>query len=254
MILHRTGPDAFLRAGGRGSATKTLVVCAGDSITHGTASANYVDLLKARWNPQGLAFVNAGVNGNLAWNVLQRLDSIIACRPDVVTILVGTNDVNATFDDTWAENYRKEQKLPHRPDRDWYRVNVAAILDRLTAETSARVLVLEIPPLGEDLSSEMNQRVNAYNATLRELCTERALPLLPLHERLVALLPVGAVAPPYTGDRNFMMRSILGHIVLRRSWDEVSRRNGLTLLTDHVHLNNKAAAVVADLISEALTT
>jgi lysophospholipase L1-like esterase len=245
-------PDEFLRMGGRGSAVRTLVVCAGDSITHGSASANYVDLLKRRWTPRGYAFVNAGINGNLAWNVLQRLDPMIACRPDVVTLLIGTNDVNATLDEKWTDSYRKEQSLPRDPELAWYRDNVAAILDRLAAETTARVLVLEIPMLGEDLSSEMNTRVDEYNEALRRLCAERSVPLLPLHDRLAALLPAGVTPPLYTGDRNVMARSIMGHMLLRRGWDDVSRRNGLSLLTDHIHLNDRAASVVADLISESL--
>ena len=36
------------------------------------------------------------------------------------------------------------------------------------------------------------------------------------------------------------------------SWDEVSRRNGLLLLTDCLHLNRKGAWIVADLIGEWL--
>ncbi len=32
------------------------------------------------------------------------------------------------------------------------------------------------------------------------------------------------------------------------TWDEVSRRNGLLLLTDTLHLNSKGAGIVADLI------
>ena len=245
-------PTAFLRAGGRGSATKTLVVCAGDSITQGSASANYVDLLKQRWTPRGFAFVNAGVNGNLAWNVLRRLDEIMACRPDVVTLLIGTNDVNATFNDTWRATYRKEQSLPRDPDLGWYRENVGSILDRISRESSARVIVLEIPMLGEDLGSLMNHRVDDYNNVLRTLAAEHGAPCLPLHDRLASLLPTDSAAPAYRGDRMFIARSILGHLALRRSWNEVSRRNGLTLLTDHIHLNDRAAAVVADLISESL--
>ena len=254
MSRRDDSPSAFLRAGGRGSATKALVVCAGDSITHGSASANYVDLLKKRWTPGGYAFVNGGVNGNLAWNVLQRLDEVIACQPDVVTLLVGTNDVNATYDDSWRANYRKVQSLPRDPDLAWYGENVAAILDRLTTETSARVFVLDLPMLGEDLHSDMNQRVDEYNAVLRGLCAERGVSCLPLHDHLVALLPDGSRPPPYRGDRNLMARSIMGHMILRRNWDEVSRRNGLTVLTDHIHLNDNGAAVVAQLISEALAS
>ena len=64
----RDSPAAFLRRG-RAPATRTLVVCAGDSITHGVMSADYLAPLRAQLGRDGYAFVNAGINGNLAWNV-----------------------------------------------------------------------------------------------------------------------------------------------------------------------------------------
>jgi len=75
-----------------------------------------------------MSFVNAGINGQLAYNLLRRLDDIVACRPDVVTILIGTNDVNATFSQAWEDTYRKEQKLPEKPTLAWYRLNVERII------------------------------------------------------------------------------------------------------------------------------
>jgi lysophospholipase L1-like esterase len=230
-----------------------LVACVGDSITQGSVSANYVALLARRTASDGFEYVNAGVNGNLAWNVLQRLDAIIARRPDVVTLLVGTNDVNATLNEKWQGRYRKEQGLPVRASLAWFRENVAAILDRLAAESTARVIVIEIPMLGEDLTSTLNQRIDEYNAALKEICAERGLPCLPLHDRLVALMPPDHVPPPYTGDRMLIVKSLLSHVLLRRSWDEVSRRNGLTVLTDHIHLNGRASTALADLLRDALT-
>lgn len=41
----------------------------------------------------------------------------------------------------------------------------------------------------------------------------------------------------------------LGHLLLRRSWDDIGRRNGLALLTDHIHLNDRAADILADLVN-----
>ncbi|MGY4857374.1 SGNH/GDSL hydrolase family protein [Cryobacterium sp. AP23] len=87
-------PDAFL-AWGRHRQTDTVVVCAGDSITHGFMSASCLSLLQDRLGADGYEFVNAGINSDLAWNLLQRLDAIIACQLEVVTILIGTNDVAA---------------------------------------------------------------------------------------------------------------------------------------------------------------
>jgi lysophospholipase L1-like esterase len=244
-------PRAFLRDG-RPDRAHTAVVCAGDSLTHGVASANYVELLERRFAPDGYAFVNAGINGNLAYNVLQRLDAIIACRPDVVTLLIGTNDVNATFNDVWAANYRREQRLPETPTLDWSRRNLAQVIDRLQAETTARIALLSLPMLGEDLASDMNERIRAFNAFLRTLAAAKGVAYLPLHEALLAALPANHAPPPYQGKRSAMLRALFAHHVLRKPWAAISAHNGLALLTDHVHLNDQGAAIIARLIGEFL--
>ena len=52
-----------------------------------------------------------------------------------------------------------------------------------------------------------------------------------------------------------MIRASLSHNIVRRPWDRISASHGLAVLTDHVHLNDRAAAVtaeqVADFIAEA---
>ena len=245
-------PRTFLRHRRSWLKGRTVVVCAGDSITHGVVSANYVALLRARWMGEGYTFVNGGINGELAYNLLRRLDTVIACRPDVLTLLIGTNDVNATFSAAQAEQYRRNMRLPQLPSLDWYCGNVALILDRLQAETSARIAVLSLPPLGEDLDSAINRRVLEYNAALRHLAAERGVLYLPLHERLAALLPSGHHPPPYAGKLGPIFSAVLQHDLLRRSWDDISARRGVALLTDHIHLNERAAGVVADLIGDFL--
>jgi lysophospholipase L1-like esterase len=73
------------------------VVCFGASLTAGTVSADYVAMLRARPALAGFRFENHGSNGDLAWNGLQRLHRVIGEAPDFVTILIGTNDANATL-------------------------------------------------------------------------------------------------------------------------------------------------------------
>lgn len=232
--------------------TARLVVCLGDSITRGQVSSDYVARLQSRPRATGTRFVNAGVNGDLAYNVAARLDGIVEQDPDIVTLLVGTNDVNAQYDDAWTARYRKDQRLPVPPTREWYAEQLAVVLDRLRDGTRARLAVLEIPPLGEDLSSRMNGLVEEYNNTLRAVASPRGLPVLPLHERLVALVPTDRPAPPYVGSTRTVMLAAARHLLLRQSWAAISRRNGLSVLTDHIHLNDRAADVVADLIEEFL--
>jgi acyl-CoA thioesterase I len=253
MELPANSPRDFLR-GGRPDTARTVVVCAGDSLTHGVASANYVELLERRFAPDGYAFVNAGINGNLAYNVLQRLDAIIACRPDAVTLLIGTNDINATFNEDWAAIYRREQRLPEAPTLDWSQRNLVQVIDRLQAETTARIAVLSLPMLGEDLASAMNERIRAFNAFLRALAAEKGVAYLPLHETLLAALPANHAPPPYQGKRSAMLRALLAHHALRKPWTAISAQQGLVFLTDHVHLNDQGAAIIARLIGEFLTS
>lgn len=228
------------------------MVCLGDSLTQGQVSADYVARLQRRWGAAGLTFVNAGVNGDLAFNVAQRLDDTIRQQPDVVTLLVGTNDVNAHYDQRWRARYRRKQHLPVEPTRDWYAEQVDTILTRLAAETRARVVVLDIPPLGEDLDSRMNALVLEYNATLRAVAARHGVACLPLHDRLVDLLPAGHRPPAYRGDIWLVLAAATRHLLLRQSWDAVAEHNGLALLTDHLHLSDRAADVVAALIGEVL--
>ena len=63
---------------------KKLVVCLGASIVRGQFSANFVDMLKTRLSD--FQFVNAGVNGDLAYNVLRRLDAVLAQQPRQVEV------------------------------------------------------------------------------------------------------------------------------------------------------------------------
>ena len=147
---------------------------------------------------------NAGINGNLAWNVLQRLDDVVACRPDAVILLVGTNDVLGTLGPGWESMYRRQQHIPATPTLAWYRESLRATLGRLSAETGARVAVLDLPPIGEDLGSPTNDLVRRYNAAIRELAAEAGATVLPLHDRLAALLPPDHAPPPFDGTRRLM--------------------------------------------------
>lgn len=83
---------------------KKVVVCLGDSLTHGRVSHNYVDELDERF-PDDYMFVNAGINSELAFNVLQRIETVIALKPEYITVLIGTNDALGTLGEQSAQRY-----------------------------------------------------------------------------------------------------------------------------------------------------
>ncbi len=241
-------PKKFLRTG-RAPGVRSVLVCAGDSLTHGLANANFVKPLQRRLTGDGVQVVNAGWSGDLAVNLLRRVDDIVACRPDVVTVLIGTNDVAARIDEKWLKGYRRKE-LTEPPSADSYRRSLERIVERLQQQTSASIALLEIPMVGENLDSVHNQRVDAYNEIIHETADAHGIRVLPLHQRLVDLLPAGHRPTPFDGAKGAMGRAAVKHFLLRRSWDRISADNGLALLTDHIHLNDRGARVISDLVEE----
>lgn len=250
-------PRAFLGKGRRES-TQTLVVCAGDSITHGIASADYVALLRDRFGGRGYEFINAGIGGDLAYNLLGRVDDIVACRPDAVTIQIGTNDVLGSLNEDWQAYFARFKHIPQSPSLAWFDQNIARIVQRLQNETEAQIVVLSMPMLGEDLTGEINRRVAGNNRLIQETAAAHSVDYLPLNERLTTVLEEANDKPgqPFNAEmsktRARMFRALASHYILRRSWDQVAAANGFLLLADGVHLNERSAGLVAELIANWL--
>ncbi|GAA2719124.1 SGNH/GDSL hydrolase family protein [Actinocorallia aurantiaca] len=214
-----------------------VVVAAGASMTQGTLGANWVDALRDRPEHRGYAFVNAGINGDTSGDLRKRVDSdIVACGPDAVTILVGSNDV-----------------LDGVPVAD-YRADLGAIVDRVKEKTSARIALMSLPPLGEDLDSPRNRKLGDYNAAIKETAARAQVDYLPVHEQAVDFLrKSGGAETPFGFDFAVALKAGAEHYLLGQSWDDVSRGNGLTLLVDHLHLNDRGGAIVTGLVARWLS-
>ena len=256
--LAPSNPKALLAArgeAGNGRPRKRLAVCAGDSITRGTVSVDYVTALVSRLPDWELS--NAGVNGELAYNLAERVGDIVALKPDAVTILIGTNDVLATFGFRNALGYMAAKRLPERPSTLFYRENLTAIVRTLKRETGARIALFSLPPIGEDPGHYAYIRTEDYSRIVREISCEEDVAYLPLHERLCAYLET---MPPFDRERQLRFKAF-GRAQLRagrmqrylgKSLDEISAANRFHILVDGIHLNSPGAAIAAELAGEFL--
>ncbi|MFW5861507.1 MAG: SGNH/GDSL hydrolase family protein [Spirochaetota bacterium] len=228
--------------------TRKVVVCAGDSITHGSVSVNYVDMLQKRLGDKYI-FVNAGINGELAWNLDQRVNQVIACNPDYVTILIGTNDANASMNEKSSKRYIKDMGLPRKPDKQWYRDNLEKLVDKLKKETDARIALLSLPPIGEEPGNDAYERATEYSREVKTVARAIGVTYLPLHEKMTARIVTTAPRVSYNGTTEpAMYKALARHYLLGKSFDEIAEINGLIYLTDLLHLNSRGAGEVADLI------
>lgn len=247
--LPENNPREFVSKGGKQPGQKVLV-CVGDSITHGTVSYDYVKILKGALAPRNIMVVNAGINGETAWNVLKRADEIIACNPDYITILIGTNDTNGTFSPIVAKRQFKDQGIPQRPDKIWFRENLTKLCETLKTRTKARIALLSIPPIGEEPEHPAFKLAQEFSAIIKDVAIKEGMTYIPLNEKLTEMLIASGHRPrfSYSPEDFVMYRSIARHFFLGQSYDKISEIHGYYLLTDHLHLNGRAAGTVAGMI------
>ena len=236
------------------NANKHIVVCLGASIVSGQVSYNFVNLLEQRLAEDGFQFIKAGSAGDQAYNVLMRLNSVIDYQPDFVIILVGTNDVTATLSPALARISRLTRKFPHPPSAEFYKYNMLRIINMLKEKTSAKIALVSLPVLGEDLESTPNQRIKDYNALLKEIANNKQVSYLPVYERQEEYLREVQHdgGRPYENGSMLSIKALARHFLLRQSFDEISRKHHFALLTDGIHMNSRGAAFIADEIEAFL--
>lgn len=269
-----------------------VVVCVGDSITHGDpcCSPDWVAALQRR-HPD-VAFVNAGVGGDLAHNVRARVRGVAARvgSVDAFTLLVGTNDARfrggaagACSDPMTNSYYAAQKKVPFAwkrdpglggagfPSNDRYLADVAAIVAEMAeASPNAPILLLSVPPLGDKVvfgagaeahdddaeAAHVDGEIRSMNAGLNALAakTPRA-EYLPFYERCadrLAALP-GAKTPYSARWSNAIVADAnKGRAVHGRTYDAIGAGLGLYGCCDMIHPTEQAAALALALVEGAL--
>jgi lysophospholipase L1-like esterase len=219
------------------------VVCFGDSITRGQVSASYVDLLSADPTLRDFRFINAGVNSDLTLNLLRRVKRVAALKPDIVTILVGTN--------FWLA-----KGMYYQPDLLYSTDNLTKVIHYLKQHTHAAIALASIPPLGEALDSRPMHLVRRYNAAWQKIVVDEKIDYLPVFERMTTRLAAlnGNARRMYNGSVFLTAEFVARHLLAGESFERYSERKGFNLFTDGVHMNPRGAALIAEQIAGYLTS
>jgi len=236
---------------------QTIVACLGSSSTAGKGQAfDWVAELRARPVNAGIEFRNFGVGGDLAFNALQRLPALLACRPGKVVVWIGSNDVLALVSNKVRRFFALTKHLPRDPSPDWYRENLSEIVRRLKAGTAADIGLCSLCPIGEDPESdnpfqrELNHRIEDYSAIAAAIASQEGCRYIPLHEAVAAAIRASPGRAFTTFDFLPFYRDAFRVLLLRKSADEVAQLNGWRFHSDGVHLNSRAGHIVADHIQQ----
>lgn len=234
--------------------SKKVLVCFGDSNTHGNVSYNWVNDLN--YQLVDYQVFNAGINSDLTYTLLRRINDVIACKPDFITILIGTNDVNSTMGKVMEKRYQDLGRISKdtSPNFEDFKKNYIEIIGHLKAKTQAKIAVMSLPVMGEDLAHEANQKADKYSEFVKQLATDEQLIYLPVREKQKEFLQKNPQPLKHTFEETYKLLnfSVISYYLLGKSWDEISTKHGFQLTPDNLHQNSIAGGMIRDLVMENL--
>ena len=233
-----------------------LITCIGDSLTHGNLGACWVDHLRDEF-PQDI-FLNEGINGDVVWQVHERLKPILKCRADLVILMIGSNDAMGSFDQSSGENYKKNNKLPEIPTFDAYKKLLPDLIDRLSE--IPKIALCTLPPIGEYPNSAINQHIGKFNVFIKKTAKDKDISVLEVSDSMWNELSKRTypVKKNYNPKMTVIAKDIYGawikRYIFNKTWDGVAESRGQWLLFDQIHLGERGARVMLNLAKGYIST
>jgi lysophospholipase L1-like esterase len=238
------------------------VACLGSSTTASRGTYKWIDELEQRPQNCRFRFLNFGVGGDLSFNTVRRLDGVVAQRPDRVIVLIGTNDIMASVFPNFRRFVRVSKRLSEEPSPARFEENLAIIVRRLQRVATTRVALSSLAPLGEDpgschpVQARLNELITTYNAIIREAASIGSTDYIPLHEAFNEKLARTTTTKPFTrfSFASFYRDYLIREMILRQSFDEISRSNGWQFHIDGIHLNTEGGGILTEAVQQFLSS
>ena len=163
---------------------KVKIVFQGDSVTDagrdkrnyhhmGNGYAKFASALIAEAHPDvDFEFINFGISGNRTSELFDRFyKDCLEFQPDVVSILIGVNDV-----------WHRHNILNIATTDEQTKLNYTCILERIKRESNAKILMMTPYLLDHPDVQHMRSEVDAINVFIKELAAKYADAFVPLDE------------------------------------------------------------------------
>ena len=231
---------------------KLRVVCIGDSITHGNVSANYVKALQKQleekiFQKTGKKFetINAGINSELVYNVLNRIDPIAALCPDFITILIGTNDCYGSSSLKLQKRYRFTMKLPELPTPNLFETHLNTLIEQLKEKTDAEIGIFSLPTITEVSSHPLFERCQEFSRKIKQIADNHGIAYFPLNEQMTEKIIESPQSQRKWTLKYFFMTMVFATLYyFVYNWNFVGKWYGLRYHSDNLHLNNRGIEMV----------
>lgn len=260
----------FARRAGR---RRPVLLCLGDSLTHGNCSASITPDIpvrlcekmgmplpdQSRTFRDPLWVVNAGQNNLTSYAVLnERLSSALGCHPDYIVLWIGTNDVIGIYNKSAGRKIQAMNEQPRELSLEGLERNLKQILSFVhQCSPLIQIGVCTLPPLGENLRSEPNKVVRKANEIIEKVVQDHGnkctvIPVFQRLETIIEKMPHKSMPSSLFPVATLIANAIFHLIPFPLSWNMISMMFGNTVLIDGVHLNERGGDEVVDAITDWL--
>jgi lysophospholipase L1-like esterase len=233
-----------------------VMVTIGDSLTHGTASGNYSNSIKQVLEGYNFQTVNAGMNSDLSITALRKVDKVIECKPTIVSILIGTNDILASQGSIRRNSYVKIGRLKKddRVSENEYQKNLTQLVRQLQAAEIKHIFLISLPLIGEDISQDINKCVESYSHRVKNVAVNEGVCYVPLFETMCENIKNKTDVSAFSWKREFKSYVLnITHYLSDIDLDRLFKHYGYHYLTDGIHLNTKGSDLVSTLLLKSIT-
>jgi lysophospholipase L1-like esterase len=236
------------------------IACLGSSTTASRGTYKWIDELQKRPQNSRFRFINLGVGGHLSFNTVGILDRVITMRPERVIILIGANDIMATVFPNFRRFVRVSKRFSEEPSPAGFEANLKFIVHKLQRGTNSRIGLSSLAPLGEDpdshhpVQARLNELIATYNGIIRNVASKERTDYIPFWESFVDQLVRAGTAKPFTrfSFGSFYRDYLLRGMILRQSFDQISRINGWQFHIDGIHLNTRGGRILTEAVQQFL--
>ena len=232
-------------------------------MTHGSISANYVNRLAHRLKRDSgskTMVLNGGVNSETVAALRARVEEIIAVEPKFLTILIGTNDLIGSLDESAAKMYtiKLYDRQKTYPSLESYKVEIRALVQELDKflPPESKIAVLSPPPLGECVDGLAWSKGEEMASICRRACDDASNRVfyLPLYEEVreeMTKFLADKQGREFDFGAAWPLTSVMVPwqlLVQQKSFSEVRRDNNFEYTVDSVHFGDEFGEIVEDTV------
>jgi lysophospholipase L1-like esterase len=209
----------------------------GDSLTEGRPGVSFFHILKGKF--PNITFVNLGKPGESVKSLYNRLiETKLEIDYDLSFLWIGVNDVYSKLLSVQAQPVAKD----HDEFKDYYEKVLALVI-----ESSKKVVTVTPALVGENIDNAPNNEIKELNALIQSIASKYSN---------VSFIDMQSVFSSHLSKVNSsdyistkIMRIMMDTLFYKSPSriDELSKKRGLHLTLDGIHLNSDGAQIVAEI-------